>query len=50
MDSNVKVPISNVKLYPLTLTERKRKSCGKKKANDPNYQFQENKRIEELRK
>lgn len=47
MDNKV---TSNVKLSPLTPAERKRKSCAKKKANDPNYQIQENKRIEELRK
>lgn len=45
-----KVPTSNAKLSPLTPAERKRKSRAKKKANDPNYQIQENKRIEELRK
>lgn len=47
MDNKV---TSNVKLSPLTPAERKRKSRAKKKANDPRYQIQENKRIEELRK
>lgn len=43
-------PAPNTKPQPLTAAERKRRSRANKKSSDPNYQTNENRRIEELRK